>query len=89
MVRPVCLTSSERTPQYLGISQCLAAALGGMIDESSHFRSVVSRMVLMNCWPSSVSNGLKLISTGNSVPSLRRAYKFRPDSIGRKWRDSA
>jgi hypothetical protein len=33
----------------------------------------MSRMALETIMPSSVSIGLKEISTGNSVPSLRRA----------------
>jgi hypothetical protein len=33
--------------------------------------------------PSSVCCGLKLISTGNSVPSLRKPYSSRPAPMGR------
>ena len=59
------------------------------------FRSVMSRMVLEISVPSSVSNGLRLISTGNSVPSLRVAQRsshrlHRPNvRIGEKSTASA
>ena len=39
---------------------------------SNSLRSVISRIALETSVPSSVSSGLKLISMGNSVPSLRR-----------------
>ena len=38
---------------------------------SSRLRVVTSRMALETIMPSSVSIGLRLISTGNSLPSLR------------------
>src|SRR5438105_3645433 len=43
----------------------------------------MSRMAAVTRMPSRVRNGLKLISTGNSLPSLRRPNSSRPDPIGR------
>ena len=40
---------------------------------SSRLRALMSRMALETIMPSSVSIGLRLISTGNSLPSLRSA----------------
>ena len=50
---------------------------------SNRFRSVTSRMELLTRTPSSVSSGLRLISTGNSLPSLRRPYRSMPPPMGR------
>src|SRR5437870_5051766 len=47
---------------------------------SACLRSVMSRMALETSMPSSVSIGLRLISTGNSEPSLRWPYSSRPGS---------
>src|SRR5439155_1120037 len=40
-------------------------------------------MALVTTIPSSVSSGLRLISTGNSTPSLRRPYSSSPAPMGR------
>jgi len=45
---------------------------------SKRLRSVISRMELLTSVPSSVSSGLRLISTGNSVPSFRRPKSSAP-----------
>ena len=50
---------------------------------SAAFRSEISRMALETKTPSSVSSGLRLISTGNSVPSLRCAYNSMPAPMDR------
>ena len=42
----------------------------------------MSRMELLTRTPSSVSSGLRLISTGNSPPSLRKPYRSRPAPMG-------
>src|SRR5213593_1050889 len=55
---------------------------------SKRLRSVMSRMELLTSVPSSVSSGLRLISTGNSVPSLRRPKSSRPAPIGRTFGSS-
>ncbi len=46
-------------------------------------RSVMSRMALDTSSPSSVSRGARLISTGNSLPSLRRPYSSLPEPMPR------
>ena len=43
----------------------------------------MSRIAADTSMPSSVSIGLRLISTGNSLPSLRRPKSSSPDPIGR------
>ena len=48
---------------------------------SARLRSVTSRMELETKTPSSVSIGLRLISTGNSVPSLRRPKRSRVEPM--------
>ena len=48
-------------------------------------RSVTSRIALDTISPSSVSSGLRLISTGNSLPSLRKPKSSRPDPIDRAF----
>ena len=52
-------------------------------QSSAFLRSVTSRIVLDTISPSSVSSGLRLISTGNSVPSFRKPKSSRPDPIHR------
>ena len=52
---------------------------------STFFRAVVSRMMLMTRVPVSVFSGLRLISTGNSLPSLRRPESSLPSPMGRVW----
>ena len=50
---------------------------------STFFRAVVSRMMLMTKVPVSVFSGLRLISTVNSLPSLRRPDSSLPSPMGR------
>ena len=50
---------------------------------SSCLRSVMSRMAAVTSVPSSVSSGLRLISAGNSLPSLRRPNRSSPAPIAR------
>ena len=50
---------------------------------SARLRSVISRMALDTSTPSAVSNGLRLISIGNSLPSLCKPYNSRPAPMGR------
>ena len=50
---------------------------------SSRLRSLMSRIALETSTPSSVSSGLRLISTGNSLPSLCKPYSSSPAPIGR------
>jgi hypothetical protein len=54
-----------------------------------HFLQGNIRMALKTSMPLSERNGLKLISTGNSLPSLRRPYHSRPAPIGRSRGESA
>src|SRR5439155_214032 len=49
---------------------------------SKRLRSVASRIAAVTSSPSSVWSGLRLISTGNSLPSLRRPYSERPAPMG-------
>ena len=50
---------------------------------STFFWAVLSRMMLMTTVPVSVFSGLRLISTGNSLPSLRRPESSLPTPMGR------
>ena len=50
---------------------------------STRLRSVMSVMNAMATPPSADFTWLRLISTGNSVPSLRRPERSRPIPIGR------
>ena len=52
-------------------------------SSSAARRAVISRIALETSTPSSVSSGLRLISTGNSVPSLRSACSSIPAPIDR------
>jgi hypothetical protein len=52
-------------------------------------RAVTSRTVAMTWKPSSEWMGLRLISTGKTVPSLRRACNSRPEPMGRVLADLA
>ena len=52
-------------------------------SSSVRLRSVISRTTHMTCGPSLVSSGLNVISTGNSLPSARRAHRSKPDPMGR------
>ena len=53
---------------------------------SAALRSLTSRTAAETRRPSAVSSGLRLISTGNSVPSLRRPWSSSPAPMGRTWR---
>ena len=50
---------------------------------SAFLRPLMSRIALDTSVSSSVSSGLRLISIGNSVPSLRRPSSSRPEPIER------
>ena len=52
-------------------TRCSSRAFSSRIS-SSALRSVMSRIADVTSSPSSVCSGLRLISTGNSLPSLRR-----------------
>ncbi|OGO53142.1 MAG: hypothetical protein A2V84_14475 [Chloroflexi bacterium RBG_16_70_13] len=50
---------------------------------SIDLRAVMSTTVAKTWRPAAVSTGERLISTGNSTPSLRRPARSRPMPIGR------
>ncbi|MNL66159.1 hypothetical protein D3C87_1905790 [compost metagenome] len=66
-------------PSRLTITIASGAASSKSLNFWSAFlRSVMSRIALITMVPSSVSMGLRLISTGNSAPSWRRPYNSSP-----------
>ena len=84
-------SSSERCASAASVTACRRRSISAVRSASvrsaawrrSCVRSLVSRMALVTRTPSSVSSGLKLISTGNSVPSLRRPKSSRPEPMPR------
>ena len=56
--------------------------LSFMISSAACLRAVMSRMAPETSMPSSVSRGLRLISTGNSQPSLCKPNSSSPAPIG-------
>ena len=58
-------------------SPCITARLLRSSSSTAR-RSVMSRMALETSTPSSVCSGLRLISIGNSLPSLRSPYSSTP-----------
>ena len=71
--------AAGEAPDRLELLRLEELALGGSV----RVRAVMSTTVAKTWTPSSVSTGDRLISTGNSVPSLRRPARSRPMPIGR------
>src|ERR1700722_7286273 len=65
------------------LDQCAESLLASRNFNSNCLRSVTSRTELEISVPSAVSSGLRLISTGNSDPSLRRPCRLSPAPIER------
>ena len=82
-LQPNSFTACELTrtmcPSRLTMTMASGAASNRSLNFwSARLRSVMSRMALITMVPSSVSMGLRLISTGNSPPSLRRPCSSSP-----------
>jgi hypothetical protein len=60
-----------------------------LIRSSAAVRSLTSRTAADTSSPSLVSSGLRLISTGNSLPSRRKPHRSSPAPIGRTCRLAA